>query len=91
MDVYCLKRVSSNRYIDRAAGDVRYSRSLISLLIRSANFGLICLSAYLYSTLPRLLLFWMSTQAVRTRSRGLGLDSIISSFMRDLGLDPGEV
>lgn len=44
---------------------------------------------YPYGTLPRLLLFWMTTEAVRTGSRRLELGSTLASFMRELGLDPG--
>jgi hypothetical protein len=44
---------------------------------------------YPYGTLPRLLLFWMTTEAVRTGSRRLELGSTLAGFMRDLGLDPG--
>ena len=44
---------------------------------------------YPYGTLPRLLLFWMTTESVRTGSRRLELGSTLASFMRELGLDPG--
>ncbi len=43
---------------------------------------------YPYGTLPRLLLFWMNTQAVKTKSRHLELGHNLSSFMRALDLDP---
>ena len=48
-----------------------------------------CARGYPYGTLPRLLLFWMTTEAVRTGSRRLELGPTLASFMRDLGLDPG--
>jgi hypothetical protein len=44
---------------------------------------------YPYGTLPRLLLFWMTTEAVRTGSRRLELGSTLAAFMRELNLDPG--
>ncbi len=43
---------------------------------------------YPYGTLPRLLLIWMSSQAVRTQSPTLVLGSSLNSFMRELGLTP---
>jgi Plasmid encoded RepA protein len=48
-----------------------------------------CARGYPHGTLPRLLLFWMATEAVRTGSRRLELGPTLASFMRDLGLDPG--
>jgi hypothetical protein len=44
---------------------------------------------YPYGTLPRLLLFWMTTEAVRTGSRRLELGPTLAAFMRELNLDPG--
>lgn len=43
---------------------------------------------YPYGILPRLLLIWMSSQAVKTRSPTLVLGSSLTNFMRDLGLRP---
>ncbi len=43
---------------------------------------------YPYGTVPRLLLFWMTTEAVRTGSRHLELGDTLASFMRELGLNP---
>lgn len=42
---------------------------------------------YPYGTIPRLLLFWITTEAVRTRSRKLELGENLSEFMRNLGLN----
>ncbi len=39
-----------------------------------------------YGNLPRLLLAWVSTKAVRTQSRELILGSSLSEFMRKLGV-----
>ena len=39
-----------------------------------------------YGNLPRLLLAWVSTEAVRTRSRELVLGRSLSEFMRTLGV-----
>ena len=43
---------------------------------------------YPYGTIPRLLLFWMTTEAMRTKSRRLELGHSLSSFMSDIGLNP---
>lgn len=43
---------------------------------------------YPYGTIPRLLLFWITTEAVRTQERTLELGSSLNAFMRALGLDP---
>ena len=40
-----------------------------------------------YGNLPRLLLVWVCTEAVRTQSRELILGSSLSGFMREIGLD----
>ena len=40
-----------------------------------------------YGNIPRLLLAWVCTEAVRTQSRELLLGASLSAFMRDLGLD----
>jgi len=42
---------------------------------------------YPYGTIPRLLLFWMTTEAARTKSRHLELGHSLSRFMTDLGLN----
>ena len=39
-----------------------------------------------YGNLPRLLLAWVSTEAVRTQSRGLVLGRSLAEFMRALGI-----
>lgn len=43
---------------------------------------------YPYGTLPRLLLFWITTEAVRTKNQRIELGKSLSKFMGDLGLDP---
>jgi hypothetical protein len=43
---------------------------------------------YPYGSLPRLILFWLNTEAVRTKSRRLHLGRSFTDFMRQLGLDP---
>jgi hypothetical protein len=42
---------------------------------------------YPYGTVPRLLLFWITTEAVRTKSRRLELGNSLRGFMADLGLN----
>lgn len=41
-----------------------------------------------YGSIPRLLMAWLSTEAVRTRERRLILGDNLSSFMHELGLVP---
>lgn len=41
-----------------------------------------------YGTVPRLLLTWLTTEAVRTQSKELILGDSMSQFMRELGLIP---
>lgn len=41
-----------------------------------------------YGSVPRLLLAWLSTEAVRTRSREIELGESMSAFMREIGLVP---
>lgn len=43
---------------------------------------------YPFGTVPRLLLTWLSTEAVRTKSDELVLGETLSDFMRQLGLTP---
>ncbi|GAB3645088.1 replication protein RepA [Ramlibacter alkalitolerans] len=43
---------------------------------------------YPYGTVPRLLLAWLSTEAVRTRERKVVLGETLSGFMRELGMEP---
>lgn len=43
---------------------------------------------YPYGTLPRLLLFWITSEALRTQNPRLELGNSLARFMRELGLDP---
>ena len=43
---------------------------------------------YPYGSLPRLLLSWMTTEAIRTNNPVLNVGPTLAGFMRDLGLDP---
>lgn len=43
---------------------------------------------YPHGTIPRLLLFWIITEAVRTQQRRLYLSNSLAEFMRKVGLDP---
>jgi hypothetical protein len=47
------------------------------------------LLGYPYGVLPRLLLFWLVTEAVQEKKRRICLGKSLSVFMRKLGLDPG--
>jgi hypothetical protein len=42
---------------------------------------------YPYGTIPRLLLFWMTTEAVRTKSPRLELGNSLNDFMNKIGLN----
>jgi hypothetical protein len=41
-----------------------------------------------YGTIPRLILLWVVTEAVRTKSRHIKLGDTLNDFLRDIGLDP---
>lgn len=43
---------------------------------------------YPFGSIPRLVLFWLTAEALRTGSRRLELGRTYGSFLRDLGLDP---
>jgi hypothetical protein len=43
---------------------------------------------YPFGTVPRLLLFWITTEAVKTKSRRLELGNSLAGFMHELGLSP---
>lgn len=43
---------------------------------------------YPFGTIPRLLLFWLSTEVVRNKSRTVYLGDSLADFMKKLGLDP---
>ena len=43
---------------------------------------------YPFGTIPRLLLFWMTTEALRTKSRRIELGHSLAGFMEGLGLNP---
>lgn len=43
---------------------------------------------YPYGSIPRLLLFWITTEALQKKNRRLELGKSLSKFMRDIGLDP---
>jgi hypothetical protein len=46
------------------------------------------LLGYPYGTIPRLLLFWITTEALRTKKPRLELGNSLTKFMRELGLNP---
>jgi hypothetical protein len=41
-----------------------------------------------YGTIPRLLMYWMTTEALRTKSPRLELGKHLAGFMDEIGLDP---
>lgn len=54
----------------------------LTLSIRPGRYG------YPYGTIPRLLLFWITTEALRTRNPRLELGNSLAQFMREIGLNP---
>lgn len=44
-------------------------------------------TGYPYGTIPRLLLFWLTTEAIRTNSPRIELGNNLSEFMEELGLN----
>lgn len=46
------------------------------------------LVGYPFGSIPRLLLFWMTTEALRTASRRLELGPSFGGFLKEIGLDP---
>jgi hypothetical protein len=67
----------------RAHPGTRYVRTDGNLTLSITDVGGTGLP---YGSYPRLILIWMTTEAVRTRSRELELGSSLSSFMALLGL-----
>jgi len=59
---------------------------------RNGNYSLTLLApskiGLPYGTVPRLLLAWLTTEAVKTQSRELELGDSLSGFMRELGMVP---
>ncbi len=47
-----------------------------------------CSLGFPYGVIPRLLLFWITTEALRTKDRRLELGHSLSAFMREIGLVP---
>ena len=41
-----------------------------------------------YGSIPRLILLWIVTEAVRTKSRHMVLGNTLNDFLREIGLDP---
>ena len=58
---------------------------------RNGSYSLVMIAGGLnklpYGNLPRLLLAWVSTEAVRTQSREISLGSSLAEFMRKLGIN----
>lgn len=69
------KRAAGNEF-ERRNGAFRLS------LLAPSSVGLP------YGSVPRLLLAWLTTEAVRTKNRELVLGETLSGFMRELGLVP---
>lgn len=61
----------------------------LSLVIQAGfNVGARKSYGYPFGMIPRLLLFWITTEAVKTKSRRLELGNNLNTFMTDLGLSP---
>ena len=57
-------------------------------IVPGRDFEKNCSIGYPYGVIPRLLLFWITTEAVRSKNRRLELGHNLSEFMREVGLDP---
>jgi len=65
---------------------------------RNGNYGLVIQPGwdiensrsigYPYGTIPRLIIFWLTVEALRTHSKIIKLGDTFSDFLRKLGLDP---
>ena len=62
----------------------------LTLVMTRSNMDLTTglMIGYPYGTIPRLLLYWLTSEAVRTKSRVLKLGSSLAQFMREVGLNP---
>jgi hypothetical protein len=67
-----LRRNGDLALVLRAGWDTRKDRSV----------------GYPYGSIPRLLLFWLTTEAVRLKRRRLELGNSLDGFIRAVGLDP---
>ncbi len=67
----------------RTNGDLTLVITRTNLDVRSGK-----LIGYPYGTIPRLLLYWLTSEAVRTKQRTLKLGNSLSQFMREVGLNP---
>lgn len=65
-----------------------YTLSVRPGVVRDPQTGLHRQLPYPSGVIPRLLMFWVTTEAVRTKSRRLELGNTLSGFMRELGLNP---
>lgn len=64
----------------RSCGDV------VLTIQQGYKFGTPC--GYPYGAIPRLLMYWMTTEAVRSGQRRLELGDSLSAFIREIGLNP---
>src|SRR5690349_5872436 len=70
----------------RDPGDMRVWKRVnghVTLSVRPGDKG------YPYGTIPRLLLFWLTREAIRHGRRRIELGDSLAEFMRNVGLDPG--
>lgn len=67
---------------------VRSSSNLKLVITRTQIDQTGSLIGYPYGSIPRLILFWVNTEAVKTQNRRLELGHTLSDFMRELGMDP---
>lgn len=76
----------------RDPGDVpvwtRTNGDLTLVIARTGIEGEGKVIGYPYGTIPRLLLYWITREAVRTQSRYIELGKNFSDFMREVGLNP---
>lgn len=66
----------------------RRNGDLVLVLQAGRSFRSADAVSYPYGTVPRLLLFWMTTEALRTQSRTLHPGDSVAAFMKAVGLNP---
>ena len=72
----------------RFTGEARHQRRLDKVLAIGSGDGKPAKIGLPYGSLPRLLLAWLTTEAVKTKTRELTLGDTLSDFMRQLDLVP---
>lgn len=73
-DLRVWTRANGNSYLSIKSGEYVKNGKLISM-------------GYPYGNIPRLILFYLCTEAIQTKKRVISLGANLSEFMRDIGLE----